>query len=65
MSTTFLTAGTRAVALLAEGVDRNRGSRLIGRESNVALLAEGVDRNNNVNNNGNVGNSRPPRGGRG
>ena len=35
------------VALLAEGVDRNRKCRWIRRgDSSVALLAEGVDRNN-------------------
>ena len=33
------------VALLAEGVDRNRGGRLHRRPAQVALLAEGVDRN--------------------
>ena len=36
------------VALLAEGVGRNRGLRPNGRESTVALLAEGVGRNDNA-----------------
>ena len=35
----------RAVALLTEGVDRNRSVALIPCPSVVALLAEGVDRN--------------------
>ena len=34
-----------AVALLAEGVDRNRYVEAFFQEPNVALLAEGVDRN--------------------
>ena len=34
-----------AVALLAEGVDRNRDSLKLFQKSLVALLAEGVDRN--------------------
>ena len=34
-----------AVALLAEGVDRNRPAALLPRATPVALLAEGVDRN--------------------
>ena len=33
------------VALLAEGVDRNRGRNYITQKGWVALLAEGVDRN--------------------
>ena len=33
------------VALLAEGVDRNRLYCRFSRRSSVALLAEGVDRN--------------------
>ena len=37
---------TRSVALLAEGVDRNLGSRTFTKITGaVALLAEGVDRN--------------------
>ena len=35
----------RAVALLAEGVDRNIGALALVRLGYVALLAEGVDRN--------------------
>ena len=35
-----------AVALLAEGVDRNHTGQDVGVEIEVALLAEGVDRNN-------------------
>ncbi len=54
------------VALLAEGVDRNRGSigvtLAIGM---VALLAEGVDRNLLLDVVRFVGFRRPPRGGRG
>ncbi len=34
-----------AVALLAEGVDRNNYMAMAGWKSEVALLAEGVDRN--------------------
>ena len=34
------------VALLAEGVDRNKKVDLEYKEAEVALLAEGVDRNN-------------------
>ena len=45
-------AGTRrecqAVALLAEGVDRNSFATLTTPEHSVALLAEGVDRNHNI-----------------
>ena len=33
------------VALLAEGVDRNKPPSISSRASSVALLAEGVDRN--------------------
>ena len=53
------------VALLAEGVDRNRASA--GRDviQSVALLAEGVDRNIAVLLQVAVVNGRPPRGGRG
>ena len=35
----------KAVALLAEGVDRNQANREAMLEGTVALLAEGVDRN--------------------
>ena len=35
-----------SVALLAEGVDRNRVVRKLRSAEDVALLAEGVDRNN-------------------
>ena len=53
------------VALLAEGVDRNK-KLLTNRESyGVALLAEGVDRNYNNNEALAVLGGRPPRGGRG
>ena len=34
-----------AVALLAEGVDRNHRALYVGLGNGVALLAEGVDRN--------------------
>ena len=34
-----------AVALLAEGVDRNKTQALTDAMNDVALLAEGVDRN--------------------
>ena len=36
----------RDVALLAEGVDRNRAAAAACAQRSVALLAEGVDRNN-------------------
>ena len=36
---------TRAVALLAEGVDRNSNGHYTIAAADVALLAEGVDRN--------------------
>ena len=59
-STTF------AVALLAEGVDRNvGGERLAVERQRVALLAEGVDRNKVAYTGAAKGVSRPPRGGRG
>ena len=38
-----------AVALLAEGVDRNKGITGIFHRAKVALLAEGVDRNRSRN----------------
>ena len=55
----------RLVALLAEGVDRNRNSCTSRLLTVVALLAEGVDRNHvgAVFLPGSFG--RPPRGGRG
>ena len=37
-----------AVALLAEGVDRNVGGRGGAEDHQVALLAEGVDRNRHI-----------------
>ena len=54
-----------AVALLAEGVDRNLANPLMLGFARVALLAEGVDRNlrHLVIQFGKLG--RPPRGGRG
>ena len=56
-----------AVALLAEGVDRNAGSITIcGAPCFVALLAEGVDRNSGqVSYSTSLVKGRPPRGGRG
>ena len=54
------------VALLAEGVDRNRKRKgRYGRNSRVALLAEGVDRNTQTAKKTKAVNGRPPRGGRG
>ena len=54
------------VALLAEGVDRNRSmSSSANRRKRVALLAEGVDRNLAARQKGQGTASRPPRGGRG
>ena len=54
-----------AVALLAEGVDRNRYlCRYMGRHR-VALLAEGVDRNGIAFQDVLYCDGRPPRGGRG
>ena len=57
---------TGAVALLAEGVDRNCAKQYRQPCEQVALLAEGVDRNFELVelHLGNVG-GRPPRGGRG
>ena len=54
-----------AVALLAEGVDRNRHEEAGGVRSDVALLAEGVDRNGLPRFMGPEDVGRPPRGGRG
>ena len=55
-----------AVALLAEGVDRNEcGDAILGECLNVALLAEGVDRNGINTADAAAFAGRPPRGGRG
>ena len=55
-----------AVALLAEGVDRNNNIRkILAMLDKVALLAEGVDRNSAVASFAVVDSSRPPRRGRG
>ena len=53
------------VALLAEGVDRNRRSSRRSSASPVALLAEGVDRNKCRCTVKTLSKRRPPRGGRG
>ena len=56
----------RAVALLAEGVDRNTGLLCCVLAAwVVALLAEGVDRNGYQEAWADYRMSRPPRGGRG
>ena len=54
-----------AVALLAEGVDRNEKRHDHVMRDIVALLAEGVDRNQSCNCACKVVARRPPRGGRG
>ena len=54
-----------AVALLAEGVDRNQLYYICTMEAEVALLAEGVDRNNTGDLIPIYLDGRPPRGGRG
>ena len=54
-----------AVALLAEGVDRNFTIWPVRVSSRVALLAEGVDRNPNKLPKRRFCTCRPPRGGRG
>ena len=55
-----------AVALLAEGVDRNTASTVMQSfTKKVALLAEGVDRNASLKIAVINYESRPPRGGRG
>ena len=55
-----------AVALLAEGVDRNSQiCEWAMAQDIVALLAEGVDRNNERDDKVAERNCRPPRGGRG
>ena len=56
---------TRCVALLAEGVDRNREDTRYLTHYIVALLAEGVDRNWKECGKKKMWLSRPPRGGRG
>ena len=57
---------TVPVALLAEGVDRNRLEAVLNvRDKVVALLAEGVDRNVYAGPSLPHGRCRPPRGGRG
>ena len=53
------------VALLAEGVDRNRSNATGTLDSWVALLAEGVDRNIVEATEKEIQSGRPPRGGRG
>ena len=53
------------VALLAEGVDRNRSESLSCTRGSVALLAEGVDRNSLALPGSTLRPGRPPRGGRG
>ena len=53
------------VALLAEGVDRNRSRPSSYRSLFVALLAEGVDRNEQPSHRSEESLCRPPRGGRG
>lgn len=51
-----------AVALLAEGVDRNSNEEMsIVAKALVALLAEGVDRNQSICQNERYRGSRPPR----
>ena len=55
-----------AVALLAEGVDRNNNIRkILAMLDKVALLAEGVDRNRKKAAANSIEVGRPPRGGRG
>ena len=54
-----------AVALLAEGVDRNRSQHDVLEFCQVALLAEGVDRNISIPPLLSALHRRPPRGGRG
>ena len=53
------------VALLAEGVDRNKAMGTYTAPILVALLAEGVDRNISRIRHDYVKTRRPPRGGRG
>ena len=54
-----------AVALLAEGVDRNYNAKAVEVSTPVALLAEGVDRNPPAARDALMSWRRPPRGGRG
>ena len=54
-----------AVALLAEGVDRNTKELYMSKAEIVALLAEGVDRNTKDYRTEWTCKGRPPRGGRG
>ena len=54
-----------AVALLAEGVDRNNRKQIVQYKDLVALLAEGVDRNMRAAIMSLYLPRRPPRGGRG
>ncbi len=61
----FASSTVYAVALLAEGVDRNFGLTLTALVFFVALLAEGVDRNNDSWHWVLQRLGRPPRGGRG
>ena len=58
-------ADLEAVALLAEGVDRNLKMEDTIITARVALLAEGVDRNISFMRGDNSLLGRPPRGGRG
>ena len=55
----------KAVALLAEGVDRNLTAVRMAVIVEVALLAEGVDRNKGFRPKTSDQKCRPPRGGRG
>ena len=58
--------GKTNVALLAEGVDRNKFMVAnAGEDDDVALLAEGVDRNVWLRPSHTAVGCRPPRGGRG
>ena len=57
--------GKFAVALLAEGVDRNHYTKEDFSTPGVALLAEGVDRNPSQTGKRKSDGCRPPRGGRG
>ena len=59
------TRTTCAVALPAEGVDRNTNGPSLAGEAGVALHAEGVDRNTSGKAFCLISSGRPPRGGRG
>ena len=66
MESSYPTIHCHAVALLAEGVDRNSLAASCSHiASSVALLAEGVDRNIRLELSRRSFWSRPPRGGRG